>query len=130
VAVLEPGCPAPGRLARPGLHDRTDAVAVAAAFARTWYAGELRKALSLADPSFREDALRPLRRPRRREVPFIVQRIGPLGHTEEAVAVARACGPRILPAVWAADVRRADAEVGAHLLLVKRPEGWRVWTIR
>jgi hypothetical protein len=130
VAVLAAGCPAPGRLVRPLAGDRPDAARVAAAFVRAWYAGEVHTAVRLADPSFASEAVRLAGGPRRPELPFTVQRIAPLGHTAEALDVARRCGPRLLPAVWSADVRRADAAVGAHLLLVRRRAGWRVWAIR
>jgi hypothetical protein len=125
-----PGCPAPGRLVEASSADVPEAARVAASFVRSWSAGEVRAAVSLADPVFRSEARELARGPRRAPLPFAVQRISPLGHTGEALLVAHRCGGRILPAVWTADVRRTNAAAGAHLLLVKRAAGWRVWAIR
>jgi hypothetical protein len=125
-----PGCPASGRLVEAATPDVRDATRTAASFVRDWYAGDEPAAVRLADTVFKPEARRLAQGPRREPLPFAVQRIGPLGHTDEALLVAHRCGGRILPAVWAADVRRANAAAGAHVLLVKRVEGWRVWAIR
>ena len=53
-----------------------------------------------------------------------------LGHGQDASEIAHLCGPEVLAATVAVDVRRSDKPNVTRLYMVHRPAGYFVWAIR
>jgi hypothetical protein len=123
-------CPGRGRLALPrGKADENGARVVAVQFAGAWLSNDTPRATRLSDPAFQASAARLARGERRARRPFAAGGIVALGHRDEGAAIARRCGPRVLPSIRMVGVRLTASGLGARLLLVRREEGWRVLAI-
>jgi len=109
-------CPAQGPLrpARPA--ERPRAALAAIRFSEAWWGGS-GAASSLAEGNLGHQF-------------SVFARPTALGHGQDASEIAHLCGPEVLAATVAVDVRRSDKPNVTRLYMVHRPAGYFVWAIR
>ena len=122
-------CPAQGPLrpARPA--ERPRAALAAIRFSEAWWGGSGAAAVEHADAGFRAEASS-LAEGNLGHQFSVSARPTALGHGEDASEIAHLCGPEVLVATVAVDVRRSDRPNITRLYMIHRPTGYFVWAIR
>jgi hypothetical protein len=127
-----PLCPAAGRTRLVSAVDRTIAQAVAVAYVGALQSGNISRALGYADAGSVE-ATKHLARvglPGPDDVRPSAGRAAPLAHDPLGRAIAGRCGPDVLAATLAVDVRLADSQPTVRALLVRRLDRFLVFSVR
>jgi hypothetical protein len=122
-------CPAEGplRLARP--QQRPAAQLAAIRFASAWWGGSGAAAVEHADVGFRAE-VSALAEGYPNRSWSVLARVASLGHGDDAREIAHLCGPEVVAATVAVDVRKSSRSTTTRLYLLHRPKGYFVWAIR
>ncbi len=128
--AMPPRCPGGGRLVPSGPGDAPAARLAASRFVQAWYAHDRAAAMALADPGYTQVTRLLARGPRRPPAPFVATSTSRFGHSPYARGLALHCGVATLAASWLVTVRSANSSLGARVLIVRRTQGFRVFTVR